>query len=575
MPMFERVELARAIADRHGHRMTDLEGWMPLLRYTEGNPLTITILVGQALREGLNTEEQIEKFVEQLRSGEKEIEDDESQGRSKTLEASLSYGSQNVFDEKERRVLALLSFFQGFVDVDVLMLMGQGSFSLEELWGLERNEGMKLLDRASEVGMLTTLGGGNYRIHPALPWFFHRLFQQYYQDREEEAARAFVETIAFFADLYKDLYQAGHPAIISLLAAEEANLLYARRLALKKGWWTAVISTMQGLVSLYDQTGRWMWWKELVEEVIPFFVDQQTDGSIPGRESVWNVVNDYRVKLAIRSQNWAEALRLQEKSIGYTMKEAGPALDADPHQLDERNLKKIRNYIVSKADLAQIQLSTGDMECVQSYRDVIEKSEKYGFRQLAAAYSMNLGGFYAHMAESRDLDQAESWFKRSLDITDPSDSLGRGRCLGNLGYVALMRYMETEAAGRPDGEHLKVARELYKQSLEILPQNAAKELAITHNCLGKVYHHAGIFDEALRGYQEAIGYADELGDLYWAAQYRRNASFCLKNAGRLSDALEYALSAREKFENCGPAGAKEVQETQNLIDKFEEDLRSK
>ncbi len=80
MPMLERVKLAQAIADKHRHRMVDVGSWKPLLRYTEGNPLTITVLVGQVLREGLGTKEQIEKFVDQLRSGEKEIEDDESLG---------------------------------------------------------------------------------------------------------------------------------------------------------------------------------------------------------------------------------------------------------------------------------------------------------------------------------------------------------------------------------------------------------------------------------------------------------------------------------------------------------------
>ena len=53
MPMQERVQMARALAEKHGRRITDVDDWRPLLRFTEGNPLAITVLVGQAMRDGL------------------------------------------------------------------------------------------------------------------------------------------------------------------------------------------------------------------------------------------------------------------------------------------------------------------------------------------------------------------------------------------------------------------------------------------------------------------------------------------------------------------------------------------
>ena len=62
--------------------------------------------------------------MDQLRAGEAVFEDEESQGRSKSLGASLSYGFDSAFTEAERKQLALLHFFQGFVDVDALRLMG-------------------------------------------------------------------------------------------------------------------------------------------------------------------------------------------------------------------------------------------------------------------------------------------------------------------------------------------------------------------------------------------------------------------------------------------------------------------
>jgi hypothetical protein len=52
--------------------------------------------------------------------------------------------------------------------------------NLSEVRGLTREEGGALLDRAAEVGLLTAHGGGYYTIHPALPWYFKSLFDQYY-----------------------------------------------------------------------------------------------------------------------------------------------------------------------------------------------------------------------------------------------------------------------------------------------------------------------------------------------------------------------------------------------------------
>jgi len=85
MPMAERVQLARAIAATHDRRRTDVEDWRALLGYTQGNPLTVTVLVGQALREGLQTRAQVEGFVARLRAGETGVADDVRQGRSRSL----------------------------------------------------------------------------------------------------------------------------------------------------------------------------------------------------------------------------------------------------------------------------------------------------------------------------------------------------------------------------------------------------------------------------------------------------------------------------------------------------------
>ncbi len=183
MPLRESLQLAAALAARHSQNLAGAD-WRPLLRYAAGNPLTITVLVGQALRDNLTTNEAIEDFVTQLRAGEAQLEagEDAALGRTRSLAASLSYGFAQGFTDAERAQLAVLHLFRDTADVDALRYMGNpdiaGVDTVPELAGLDRDTGIALLDRAVGIGLLESLGAGSgyYRIDPALPWYFTALY---------------------------------------------------------------------------------------------------------------------------------------------------------------------------------------------------------------------------------------------------------------------------------------------------------------------------------------------------------------------------------------------------------------
>ncbi len=94
MPMRESLQLSAALAARHSAELAALN-WRPLLRYAGGNPLTISVLVGQALRENLSSTSQIEDFVARLQAGEADLEvgQDTALGRTRSLAASSATGS--------------------------------------------------------------------------------------------------------------------------------------------------------------------------------------------------------------------------------------------------------------------------------------------------------------------------------------------------------------------------------------------------------------------------------------------------------------------------------------------------
>ncbi len=584
MPMQERVQLARALAEKRGRRLAEVEDWRPLLEFTQGNPLTITVLVGQAFRDGLKTKDQIEESVAKLRAGEAAFEDEASEGRSKSLGASLSYGFEHAFNEEERKRLSLLHLFQGFVNVDVLKYMGEPEvdWRLPELGRLTRDDGIALLDRAAEIGLLTALGAGHYIIHPALPWFFKSLFDRYYPgaasaeagipDRRSAAIRAYVEATGSLANYYHDRYVDGDREVIAALTAEEANLLHARRVAREHGWWGRVIRAMQGLHALYDQTGRRAEWRKLVEEIVPDFVDPATDGPLPGQEEEWSIVTEYRVLLAEEARQWKEAGRLQRARVDWGRKRAASPLGKPPEKLSDEERNTIRTLAVSVHQMADVQREQALKECVPTYEEALSLAERVGDGVLAAICAFNLGHAYEDIAGLRDLDRAESWYRRSLRLLGEPDNLGRGRCIGQLGCVAYERFLEGREAVKPKGEllgHLNAALKLYLDALEILPADAVGDLAVVHNQLGLIYSDGGDVDKALGHYREAIRHLEALRDLYRAARARFNVALLLRDAGRIRDALDYAKAALSNYESFGDRAAKEARRTREFIAKIQ------
>jgi tetratricopeptide (TPR) repeat protein len=575
LPMEECRELARALAEGRGCRPEEVDEWRPLLEFAQGNPLTLMLLMAQVSREGLGTAGQVRAFVEQLRRDEAAFADEAVQCRAASLGASLGYGFERAFEEAERRQLALLHLCQAFVDVDLLGWMGDvgADWCLPEVRGLSRETGIALLDRAAALGLLAARGGGFYSVHPVMRWFFRDLFDRYFAGRELAAERAFVEAMGELASFYHQKVEEGNQEVPIVLAAEEGNLLLARRLARRHGWWGCVVSAMQGLDQLYGQRGRRAEWKRLVEEIVPEFVDPGTDEALPDREHEdWSLVMQYRVHLAQEERDWFEAQRLQLLVEEADRERARAALDLSPEDLDAEQREEIRMLAVSLERLGHIRREQERDECVAHFEEALELADRIGDRREAAICAYGLGTSYMVVPAIRDLDRAEHWYRVSLERRDERDRIGRGSCLGQLGSIAGTRYSEARAAARPQEEldrHLEEAAQRYGEALDLLPADAADEIAATHGQLGSLYGDAGELDQALRHYRESIRIAEDAGNPRDAAETRFNAAFDLAYAGRAQDALGYAQAALRGFESFGPEAAPDVEQSRQLIERIQ------
>jgi tetratricopeptide (TPR) repeat protein len=582
MPMRESLQLARALAARHGHHDPGTD-WRPLLRYAAGNPLTITVLAGQALREGLTATSQIEGFVTRIRAGEAGLEagEDAALGRARSLAASLSYGFTHAFTDTERAQLAVLHLFRDTIDADALHGMGDpgiaGDDAVPELAGLTRDTSVALLDRAAAIGLLTPLGGGYYQIHPALPWYFITLYTTAYgkpgSPAAGRAARAYTHTLAQLSDYYHEQHETGRADTVPALAAEEGNLHHALTLALDAGHWDDATRCLQGLELLYARTGRDGEWARLLTQVTPAFVDPATDDPLPGREDHWNIITEYRVRLAMDARDWPTATRLQTLRIAWNRDRAAAALAAPADQLTRVQQIQIRNLAASLQYLGDILYYQEDPGCLPHYQEALTLAQRIRDTAAESVLATSLGNACLDVPSLRDLDQAQHWHQRSLDLESERNRVGRAKSLGSLGNVAYERFREARAANQPEAVlvgHLNAALDGYQQALDLFPADDAEDLAVAHNQIGIIYRQAGDTRRALDHYQQSIRFKEARGDIYGAGQTRYNIAILLEAGGRPGDALHYARAALHDFERVGPGAAQDATDARAFITELEQ-----
>jgi hypothetical protein len=404
MALTEAVQLARALAGKRGQRIADVGAWIPLLHYAQGNPLTITVVVGQALRDGRSTAAELGDLLRQLQAGEDVFDDDEVQGRTRSLGASLSYGFAHAFSDDERKLLALLRLFRSFVAADTLYLMADPGkdWSSPEFHGTTRGTVVAILDKAAGIGLLEKVGDGYYVIHPVLPWYFARLFDQTYPpvaaDGEDEpsmrAERAFANAMGDRGTGYHRLAEEGNIGVLPMLVADEANLLRAWDLALADEAWELAMDILQGLGALYGHTGRHLDKAKLISRAVPLLADPFTDDPMPGRERAWAVLMDHRVEAAMQGHDLATAERLARPWVEWHRKQAARAMAKLPSDLDleERNL--VRSLAVALHRLGGILRDNHDPEGLAQLLEAFELARTINDRSLMGGIAFNVGRAY-------------------------------------------------------------------------------------------------------------------------------------------------------------------------------------
>jgi tetratricopeptide (TPR) repeat protein len=127
---------------------------------------------------------------------------DAGDGRLSSLGACIAYSFAHLAGPA-RRLLPALSLFHGVADENVLMLFSAAEGVPSRFAGTSREQWTAVLQDAARVGLLSGVGGGMYRIHPALPGYltaaWHGEDRDGYDQEREAAEQALCTACAAFS----------------------------------------------------------------------------------------------------------------------------------------------------------------------------------------------------------------------------------------------------------------------------------------------------------------------------------------------------------------------------------------
>lgn len=566
MPMLERLEMARVIANRKRKRLTRVSEWRDLLDFTQGCPTTVGTVVAQVLDLGVRTRQEIKAFLSSLRSNEPA--DEQSgvrEGRSTSLELSVDYGFSHSFDDRERAQLALLGLFRGYIEAIALCWMGDPNcdWCLDSVRGLTLGEATALLDRAAAIRLLNKKRGGTYTIQSALSWYFRALFEHNYMVNGDksagraalEATYAFVEAMSISGISYHNDFRAGDTAVLTSLKNQENNLISAHQIACTQGWWPQILGIMQGLRTLYEETGNQPAWGNLVRKITPHFLDNRTDKPLPGREADWSAIIQYRISVACNERRWASAELLQRELLNWAKAQAANFREAKQDLPGE--WRESQAYYAETLEwLGRILREQGKPESRHAYWEAIELYHHIGDARGQARAAFNLGNAYMQVSEMRDFDLATDCYESSLKLLEATKDSGHleiARCLTQLGLVAHRKAKSENDTAKslptPRPHHRK-ALQFYLKALRLIPHEAIVDLAVIHRNLGELYEDISKRRKAVFHWDAAIG-CYQLADIPSSAgetQLRVAQALVESAAKEARRYAEEALTNLTKFE---------------------------
>ena len=493
-------------------RQQERRSFGELLEWLDGHPLAMRLTLPR-----LDATDPADLLAELLGTTPLPTADDPGAGRTTSLPASITYSYAHLA-EPTRRMLPAVSLFHGVTDDNLLMAFSAVRGAPTRFAGVNKQEWAAALEDAARVGLLSVLGGGMYRIHPALPGYlaaaWHAEDPGGYNRQREACEQALCTACAAFGQWLTAQIESGDGSLANTLIGLHRGTLGAMLgRALDHHAWAEADSIVRPLDVYWDTRG-------LGEEVAAWTdrILHATAGSgrIPPEpaQSLWLYAT---IRQATRQQNAG-----QPDQARHTYRHALAYLQ------DQPETESIRYDIaVIYHQLGNTAFRRGRLDEADSwYRQAIQIREELGFRALLATDYHQLG--VTAQARGR-LDESEDWCRKALTIFEElGDRRYTAGANGQLGITA-------QARGRLDE-----AEDWCRKALTIFEELGDRpNTGNTYDQLGTIAQRRGRLDEADDWYRKALTVFEELGDRPGIASVYRQLGIAAQDRGRLDEADDW------------------------------------
>ncbi len=455
------------------------------------------------------------------------------EGRTTSLPASVSYSFAHLA-EATRRLLPAVCFFHAVADAGVLGMFSRIPGVPGRFGGATTQDWEQALDDAARVGLLTGLGGGMYRIHPALPGYlaagWRREEPENHDEVREAAARALLSAHAAFGSWLAQQIRSGDAGLAyTVIGLERRTLGSLLAYALDHRLWddaqqiAAPLEEYWEARGLDEEAGAWADQARLATE--------DPDGTPPEMDTpagdLWLAFTGNQANREAKGRHLDDAERTYQQTL--TMLQAQ---SASPRR--EAHLATAYHQLGTVAQLR------GRLDEAEDwYRKSLAISEELGITPDMAGAYYQLGT----VAQLRGrLDEAEDWYRKSLAISEELRNTPKmAGIYHQLGTVTQLR-------GRLDE-----AEDWYRKSLAIKEElGRTSDMAGDYHQLGMVARLRGRLDEAEDWYRKSLAISEELRNMSSvAASYHELGSVAYLR-GRLDEAEDWnrkSLAIKEELGN--------------------------
>ncbi|MER5756028.1 SAV_2336 N-terminal domain-related protein [Streptomyces sp. NPDC002088] len=536
-----------------------------LMHWLDGHPLSMRIVLPH-----LNTTSPSELMAGL--QGSAPLPDIDSGDRTTSLSASITYSFTHLA-ASDQQTLTALSLLCSVADTDVLGLLSAAPDVPEPFSGRTAAEWTELMDRAAGVGLLTPLGAGMYRIHPALPAYLVAHWQIHAPDayREQHAAttRALLDAHAVFGQWLTEQINSGDAQLaMALISYQQRTLGTMLGYALDHSLWQqarAIIDPLNDYWNargLMEEAGAWVDRARLVLET--------PDGVPPDLDTpegaLWLFLSSAQAEREIRAHRLDQAEHtfhgilniLQQQpttpqrhihlattyhQLGNVAQQRGRLEEAEDWYrqaltIDEE-LGNRPGTATAYHQLGNVAQQRGRLEEAEDwYRQALTIAEELGNRPGTATAYHQLGSV---AEDRRRLEEAEDWYRQALTIDEElGNRPGTATAYHQLGNVAQQR-------GRLDE-----AEDWYRQALTIDEELGNRPgTATTYHQLGNVAQQRGRLDEAEDWYRQTLTIAEELGNRPGTATAYHQLGNVAQQRGRLDEAEDWYRQALTIYEELG------------------------